>query len=82
MQTKLLLTCIVNHRSGLWACADSGSKKGQLLAVCKSVAVGESKHAGMVFDHGTGCMVRHVSIWAFSCVATSGVLITASASPS
>ncbi|DBA95727.1 hypothetical protein WJX82_009933 [Trebouxia sp. C0006] len=34
----------------------SAARKGQLLAVCKPVAVGESKHAGKVFDHGTGLM--------------------------
>ncbi|DBA85470.1 TPA: hypothetical protein ACH3X2_000420 [Trebouxia sp. C0005] len=34
----------------------AAARKGQLLAVCKPLAVGESKHAGMVFDHSTGCM--------------------------
>ena len=49
----------------------AAARKGQLLAVCKPVAVGESKHAGMVFDHGTGGMVQNITTWAHSFVATS-----------
>ena len=33
-------------------------RKGQLLAVCKPMAIGESEEAGVVYDPGTGGAVR------------------------